>query len=342
MLAGLWGRDMGVSRFIIRISSVVFIALAVAACAQRYDQVAVGIGTRAYEIEPAAGYAALYRPYAQMAALAYTDERDLFPKSASRAPLCPDQGQLRVESGKVEQARWVNQLEAEKWSCLFGRIGYDNCPVGQRCITGLQYQVWRRSNCTEAVIAFRGTDERDSGDWISNFRWLLSAFYFDEYDQVGAEIRELINKIQASGCRRPRIIVAGHSLGGGLAQHAAYGDKRITYVYAFDPSPVTGYFDFPWRTLRVTRNTFGADRIYEAGEIFSLPRYVASGFFPTSSCRPRVRIVRFATLRVSSPVQRHGIVGMTEGLIGLSKLPHSGPLPTGFDGAQTCDLATPQ
>jgi hypothetical protein len=36
---------------------------------------------------------------------------------------------------------------------------------------------------------------------------------------------------------------------------------------------VTGYFDFPWRTLRVTRNAFGTDRVYEAGEILSLPRY---------------------------------------------------------------------
>jgi hypothetical protein len=87
----------------------------------------------------------------------------------------------------------------------------------------------------------------------TGFRIFALAPCFDEYDQVGAEIRDVINKIYASGCRPPRIIVTDHSLGGGLAQHAAYGDKRITYVYAFDPSPVTGYFDFPWRTLRVTR-----------------------------------------------------------------------------------------
>jgi len=112
-------------------------------------------------------------------------------------------------------------------------------------------------------------------------------------------------------------------------------------VYAFDPSPVTGYFDFPWRTLRVTRNAFGTDRVYEAGEILSLPRYLASGFFPTSSCLPRVRIVRFATVPAPGLLERHRIASMTEGLIDLSKLPHSGPLPTGFKGAQTCDLATP-
>jgi hypothetical protein len=341
MLARLWGRYMGVLHFIVRISSAAFIVLAVAACAQRYDRVAVGIGTGAYKTETAAGYAALYRPYAQMAALAYTDQGNLFPKSANRSPLCPDAARLRGASDTAELARWVNQLKAEKWNCLFGRIGYESCPPDQRCVTGLEYQVWRRTNCTEAVIAFRGTDSGDTGDWVSNFRWFALAPYFDEYDQVGAEIRDVINKIYASGCRPPRIIVTGHSLGGGLAQHAAYGDKRITYAYAFDPSPVTGYFDFPWRTLRVTRNAFGTDRVYEAGEILSLPRYLASGFFPTSSCRPRVRIVRFATVPVSGLLERHRIASMTEGLIDLSKLPHSGPLPTGFKGAQTCDLATP-
>jgi hypothetical protein len=316
------------------------LAFGLGACAtQPRDQVEVGIGTAAYKREPAAGYAALYRPYAQMAALAYTDQENLFPKSANRAPLCPDKARLRNAPGAGESAHWVNQLEAEKWSCLFGRIGYDSCSPGQRCVTGLEYQVWRRTNCTEAVIAFRGTDGGDIGDWISNLRWFVLARYFDEYDQVGAEIKDVINKIYASGCRRPRIIVTGHSLGGGLAQHAAYGEKRIMYVYAFDPSPVTGYFDFPWRTLRETRNAFGTDRIYEAGEILSIPRYLASGLFPTSSCRPRVRIVRFATIPAPSLLERHRIQEMTKGLIALSELPRSGPLPTGFNSAPTCDLA---
>jgi hypothetical protein len=331
---------LGVSHFVTRVCPVALAALTVCACAQRYDQVAVGIGTGAYKRESAAGYAALYRPYAQMASLAYTDQENLFSKSSTRAPLCPDRARLQSASVTREAARWVNQLEAEKWSCLFGRIGYDSCLPGQRCATGLEYQVWRRTDCHEAVIAFRGTDAGDIGDWISNFRWFVLAPYFDEYDQVGAEIRDVINKIYASGCRHARIIVTGHSLGGGLAQHAAYGDKRITYVYAFDPSPVTGYFDFPWRTLRVTRTTFGTDRIYEAGEILSLPRYFASGLFPTPSCRPRVRIVRFA-IPARSLLNRHRIATMTQGLIDLSKLPHSGPLPTGFDGARTCDLAMP-
>jgi Lipase (class 3) len=332
---------MRLSRVVLRCAVPALLALGLGACAHRPDEVAVGIGTAAYRTEPAAGYAALYRPYAQMAALAYTDQENLFAQSANRAPLCPDKARLRGAPGGGEAARWVNQLEGEKWSCLFGRIGYDSCPPGQRCVTGLQYQVWRRTDCREAVIAFRGTDSGDIGDWISNLRWFVLAPYFDEYDQVGAEIRDVINKIYASGCRHPRIIVTGHSLGGGLAQHAAYGDKRITYVYAFDPSPVTGYFDFPWRTLRVTRNAFGTDRIYEAGEILSLPRYLASGLFPTSSCLPRVRIVRFATISAPSLLERHRIQAMTEGLIALSKLPHPGPLPTGFKGAQTCDLATP-
>lgn len=47
----------------------------------------------------------------------------------------------------------------------------------------------------------------------TGFRIFALAPYFDEYDQVGAEIRDVINKIYASGCRPPRIIVTDDSLG---------------------------------------------------------------------------------------------------------------------------------
>jgi hypothetical protein len=47
----------------------------------------------------------------------------------------------------------------------------------------------------------------------------------------------------------------GHSLRGGLAQQLAYAQRsvkdlpRITMVYAFDPSPVTGFYSVD-ETLR--------------------------------------------------------------------------------------------
>ena len=48
--------------------------------------------------------------------------------------------------------------------------------------------------------------------------------------------------ISATAAGPTQITAVGHSLGGGLAQLAAYSDPRIRRVYAFDPSMVTGYY----------------------------------------------------------------------------------------------------
>jgi hypothetical protein len=327
---------MGMSRFVARGCILALMALSLGACAQLRENAAVGIGTAAYRTEMASGYARLYRPYAQMAALAYTNQDYLTPGS-----LCPNADKLGQDPAEDSQraAAWTRQLRSEKWQCLFGRIGYDNCPHGVTCVGGLEFHVWRRDDCSEAVIAFRGSDARDIGDWLSNFRWFIASPLIDQYDEVRNEIRGIVGRIAAAGCRHPRIIATGHSLGGGLAQHAAYASPRIDYVYAFDPSPVTGYFDVPWATRQEAIQHFGTDRVYEAGEILSLPRYIMSGIFPTSSCRPRVRVVRFATIPGASLVERHRITTLTEGLIELSRLPHSGPLPTAYAAARNCDFA---
>ncbi len=134
------------------------------------------------------------------------------------------------------------------------------------------------------------------------------------------------------------IVATGHSLGGGLAQHAAYTDKRIGYVYAFDPSPVTEFFGVPLPVRSAAKEDLGIDRIYEAGEILSLPRYLASGIFPTSQCHPRVRIVRFAVVNAPSFIERHRIRNLSEGLAklaGLATKTEKGRL--GFEHARNCD-----
>jgi hypothetical protein len=318
-------------------------ALGVAGCStQPRQEVDVGIGTGAYAPKAGKPYAVLYKPYAQMAALAYANPPYLTGKA------CPDANKLASSSDKddVILAKMARALHDAHWACLSGHVGPFGCKAGTpRCVGGLEYHLWRHQRdgrCDTAVIAFRGTDTNDIGDWLSDFRWLLGRRFFDQYDQVQLAVFDIIDSLPAYGCHPDVIVATGHSLGGGLAQHAAYSDKRITYVYAFDPSPVTAFFDVPMAKRDAAKERLGIDRIYEAGEILSLPRYIASGVFPSSQCRPRVRIVRFATGIQPSVVERHRIRNLVAGLNMLA----AGATSTdkgrlGFAHARTCDFVQP-
>jgi hypothetical protein len=341
----------GVRSRLVSAAAAGFAALALAACAQLPSEVAVGVGTRYYEFEAAKPYAALYLPYARMSALAYADEQFLTPGGERPAigQYCPLAGKLNdpsfVDRGHTaeanrELARWLAALEGDGWRCIYGRGALRHCPQGEQCVEGLQYMVWRRRDCSEAVIAFRGSDAGDVGDWLTNFRWFRFKSVFDQYDQVQAEVPKIIARLQASGCRPSTIVTTGHSLGGGLAQHVSYAGG-VDYVYAFDPSPVTALFGVPFPKRMRSVERLGIDRVYERGEVLSLPRYLASGLYATQQCQPRVRIVRFATIDAAGLTERHRITKLTEGIEKQAAGTRPATLPTGFKDAATCDFVTP-
>jgi hypothetical protein len=295
---------VGTARRLARRIVVAFIAALVAACAQFPDKVCVGLGTAGYVSQDAAAYAALYLPYAKMAELSYTD-----------SPGCP------AEAGP------------RGWTCRFGTDAIGLCPARAVCAPGLAIQVWRKEGCGEAVIAFQGTNWTQLGDVLSNFRWFFRTSQLDEYTQVQFALRKIVARIRAE-CAKAPIIATGRSLGGGLAQFAGYLDPQIKYVYAFDPSPVTAYFQVPPKIRERTVQYLGIDRVYETGEALSFPRHLISGMFPASDCRPLVRTVQFNIPAPPSLVARHSMQVLVHAFENAPQV--SGHLPDGFTEARKC------
>jgi len=329
------------------------LAAALGACATRPDQVDVTVGVDVPQIQPSNNFAALYLPYAMMATSAYAN------KNVLTGNHCPDADRLRVrQPGDTDETfafnktvrGWVLYLNRHNWHCRFGVSGSLPCPprLGPDCkpVGGLGFQIWRRMQggvCRDIVVAFRGTDRNDRGDWTSNFRFLYRlAPRFDQYDQVRTHIRRVIKRIKERGCRGALFVATGHSLGGGLAQQAAYADGTIRYVYAFDSSPVTGFFDVSAIVRERNVKGLGIDRTYEAGEILVLPRILIENIIPPLPCSPRTRTVRFNLLS-GSPVVQHSISELTGKLRDMARTPGADPRrAAALHDAQSCaDLLLP-
>jgi pimeloyl-ACP methyl ester carboxylesterase len=129
---------------------------------------------------------------------------------------------------------------------------------------GLEYDVYASSNQStlEILVAYRGTDQWLGLDMISNLSWLTSWINpFDQYRMALASFKDILDEasLEADG-RTLIVMVTGHSLGGGLAQHIAYHAPCINAV-TFNPSFVTK----PARD-RIFQSRIV--RIYEDGDAF--------------------------------------------------------------------------
>jgi hypothetical protein len=107
-----------------------------------------------------------------------------------------------------------------------------------------------------------------------------------------------------------------HSLGGGLAQQFAYAHclddrvPRVADVYAFDPSPVTGFFSVKRSVRNVNRQGLKIDRIYERGEILAIVRSTIGVLWRPSKTAPEIRGRRYFLLFAWNPIVGHSMVRM--------------------------------
>lgn len=184
---------------------------------------------------------------------------------------------------------------------------------------GLFFRVWRRSNKgrDDVVIAFRGTSNFPE-DWTyANLWWVTRFFKSDNQYSRASKLLEsvvlpqLISDANSEAKQAPRIVVTGHSLGGGLAQRALYDSpSHIEQAVVFDPSAVTGYVESKHgkEVLCACNSELGTEakiiRVYESGEILTRLRIWHKIFLPSET---QVQEVRLAFYGGTNSVKAHSI-----------------------------------
>jgi hypothetical protein len=160
-------------------------------------------------------------------------------------------GWFRVRTLHLTQ--WRVNLDGDRFLCSSAK--------------GLAFELYARADRdnqpAELVLAFRGT-ENDRAQFLPDWRDNLSQLDFGRNDNTsyrgareaaraitdgfrnilpGVKPTEACTK-QHPGERQLPITFVGHSLGGGLAQHAAYAISACdaTRAITFNTSPVTGWF----------------------------------------------------------------------------------------------------
>lgn len=197
----------------------------------------------------------------------------------------------------------------------------------------LRVQVWVSASENSVAVTFGGTVIDNDEDWISNLRWFIP-FHKDEYTETvqvfnPAFVDAFVKEIRGTMEKPDSVILysTGHSLGGGLAQQFAYSlpldanIPRVRKVYAFDPSPVTGYFSVKLKTRRVNKTGLLIDRVYERGEILAYARSILNFIHAPSAVNAAIRQVRYNLFYTVNPFSGHSIAELASKLWDLVNAP---------------------
>jgi hypothetical protein len=184
----------------------------------------------------------------------------------------------------------------------------------------LRAEVWWHLHDRKIAVAFGGTVFTNIKDWKANLRWFLPN-KDDEYTVIVKSFgqafeEEYAKKVEEAGWQKfehVHLFSTGHSLGGGLAQEFAYSlplteaVPRIDKVYAFDPSPVTGFYSVRKSVRDVNVRNLDIDRIFERGEILAFLRSIVSLFVPPRRNAPTIRQIRYNLFPTWNPIAGHSI-----------------------------------
>jgi hypothetical protein len=298
----------------------------------------------------AAKYARYYAPYALQAAAAYTDVArfDATRGPSQQPPLDGSDVRLAVE-GYPQDVTGAATKYLQSWQYQFGSEGYLTCfEADPDCLKAIKkdrltfpisggptFHVWARSRatqkagaaCSEVSIAFRGSTI-STADWISNFDPVAGYVADDHYRQLWRNIDAIIKKITRLDCYRrakTQIVSVGHSLGAGLAQFSALANNpagpRITKVFAFDPSPVTGA-SYINAGVRAQNANVEVDLVYQNGEALqrlrSVPQQLRGLLRRPEPPTPCVRTVVFDVFLPAGAVALHNMPGLAREMVGMT------------------------
>ncbi len=193
---------------------------------------------------------------------------------------------------------------------------FPTVPDGKVKMDGLACSVWEKETEEEitTAIVFLGTV--DKNDWKANARWFTTLFFskwWDQYHQTQTLIKPLVEFIVQRAEEKGKkfsIVTTGHSLGGGLAQQAAYACDKIKLVVAFDPSPVTGFYDIPRGERDLNKRGIKVFRIYEKGEILAYFRNIMRFLYPAPLLKtqdPAIYELRFDVLTNDGFASQHSM-----------------------------------
>lgn len=160
------------------------------------------------------------------------------------------------------------------------------------------------------AVVFEGSNFLELSDWKSNLNFALRLLpgYQDQYVLAAGELVESFHQELAkrhgeivldpatSQLKRHdgqpiRIVTTGHSLGAGLAHYFAYTFRRpsvayagpvVNEVFAFNPSPVTGWFAAPEADRTASVSGLKITRVFEHGEVLAYLRLMTSRLGITS------------------------------------------------------------
>lgn len=211
-----------------------------------------------------------------------------------------------------------------EWQRVLSQSDVSNLVTNKKSVDGLKYEAWYSAEKKQLIITFRGTGKR-LGDWFSNFRWVTRVIpgVHDHYDLVRENIEGIIKRATAASGEIDTIVATGHSLGGGLAQHAAYSSPQISVVYAFNPTPVTGYTSVDTDDRSANSRDLFIARIFEHGEVLAYMRFGLRHFYKISKESPTIVELRFNYQRKAGGIREHGMIDFAKNVWRTAHQSHS-------------------